>query len=1244
MPVKININRAKECLISLDSASSNVFLALEGVEPCIESWEMYLFNKRVLSAKYQLTIDELNCGDFILNGKEQFLQIQSEDSCGEKVDIDVKEIKTRFSVVLNQAAIAGYAKSLSNSSNKCEISFRLKAIRNDKVVAQSDIVIVPVTIKCPTIGVNLQVEILSDMSNLTYNPYAVERLQIGNLLINHNFPFHGAPELLLKFKTDVKSAGKSFARFLLLDETCVSESNPVYASRIGGINVVGINPSVLTYATDDSNGPTIYKLNHICCKDDLSINDIRIPLYMDMSRISNPIEEIQEYIFGINGCCVYSLFNETKSTQINVSKVISVRKNPQLTKLRVTYKDSSALELPAESRNSGSTFDWGSLQLMPNVVKTLKLSILNEAIANDVACPNASILVKNFRVKKVSCEEDRIVMTHTNIQHEEYFTLRAINTDSPAYNNWPQEIRLYSSQSAHYDSSKVNSVELALTINSNHIAEITRNDEGCFTAPVAIEYEFDYATDTNGNLSNDELQMCSYSGRIIFKLEQSANPIWLSVDSGTSAIVATLATGYERGVQPIDLNEKKYELLRKTFPGKGEFYDREKFDDEASPFISSEIALNSTFVSDKEYDTLLCHEEFIKYPLWLSPSNSVPHYTLPGAKAMIGYVTLPNVLDESENSKFSHIVNGSKRQLFDNNGNGIVEYDNAGVAVERGLLYVNNILKLSYQQLFRHYLSFDEYGAEFNVDRLNKLVLSVPNTFTPRHRTLLKSIVTDTFRNIRPQYLKIVSESDAVACYYLANREYFINNSSELNEDIKVKLRERSEERILVFDMGAGTLDITYFVRSGVEGSRMNIDMLGKLGVNKAGNYLDYLLGQILLDFLRSGVAVISDVERGKFEQLLELDKGKRIKNKTNRAECAELKRYLRDILKPLLNTPEADIPQFKNIVFKSASGEPIKVDAIRQHGMYSQFLKECTNEVLDNLKSLMNTNSAIVFGAAIPLQQLKVDMFVFSGRSTMLRDIRTYVADYIKENSEDGERVMCADLISETIVDIDSLISDVIEGELWVDDLEVEIELVPDSNPDSALDDEANDLIACAETVSIDSCKLKSVVTCGSLVYAEWSNQGTMYSFGGKKIFANYGVLIKNAVNQLSWLPLITPYSPEQPVPGNIYVSTYPQFIGTRENLDISNIRQILFVQSYSSTPAEDWSNGKRDMISVITEWQVCDNAPGRVKIQMEIDNNNAVKCIIGGVGEILNAPNFNDISLRKSLWPVVFPGLEQF
>lgn len=79
--------------------------------------------------------------------------------------------------------------------------------------------------------------------------------------------------------------------------------------------------------------------------------------------------------------------------------------------------------------------------------------------------------------------------------------------------------------------------------------------------------------------------------------------------------------------------------------------------------------------------------------------------------------------------------------------------------------------------------------------KLNKVVLTYPNTYTPTHLGILRDIAYKTFPYLRDGYLKFVSESDAVAAYYLANWSKF-NKVGNIKEKKRYLCMTWEQERL----------------------------------------------------------------------------------------------------------------------------------------------------------------------------------------------------------------------------------------------------------------------------------------------------------------------------------------------------------------------------------------------------------------------------------------------------------------
>lgn len=132
-------------------------------------------------------------------------------------------------------------------------------------------------------------------------------------------------------------------------------------------------------------------------------------------------------------------------------------------------------------------------------------------------------------------------------------------------------------------------------------------------------------------------------------------------------------------------------------------------------------------------------------------------------------------------------------------------------------------------------------GAE-----VRKLTLTYPNTYTGEQVSEIKKLVLKTLPNLCGR-VNAVPESDAVVAHYL-----HLRRSNPLN---KRKLKGR--ENILIYDMGAGTLDISYVEYQMISNSRKAVATITrKIGIPIAGNFLNLVLFEILKTDLDLGTDI----------------------------------------------------------------------------------------------------------------------------------------------------------------------------------------------------------------------------------------------------------------------------------------------------------------------------------------------------------------------------------------------------
>ena len=461
----------------------------------------------------------------------------------------------------------------------------------------------------------------------------------------------------------------------------------------------------------------------------------------------------------------------------------------------------------------------------------------------------------------------------------------------------------------------------------------------------------------------------------IVEFQKEPDPSWMCVDFGTSAIVACTLSENIRFTEPnlVNLKQTKDSILQIWDNGK------KKNDDEEAPFISSIASLNSNYFvrnsTPKDYRVVTndptemtkAVDDYKKYPILFSPGQEIIEniYRLPCLKTMVGHETLPNIFGDNKDLRtWKYIVNGNERN--------IALRQNDRYRLDGEFFSVYNILESVYKQLFTHYIVVDNNNRR----NINKLVLTVPNTYTPLEKERIRKIARSVIPEIYPEYLELISESDAVACYYLSQRNSFRN---------KEKINPLCEN-VLIYDMGAGTLDLTLVSLKTGEGVT-TIDYKAKVGVNKAGNYLDYLIAEILKEFYKKSS---SATENG-----LELiSKAINYNTTLGGAAATSLRKELKDFVKDNVKKSLSGKSLSENVPKLKLSSEEIDFNVtfgkIIEHDSFKKFIKQITTDVLTNI---------------VPKPD-EINTVIFSGRSTELNAIRKGVAKYFE-----GKPIVYADI-----------------------------------------------------------------------------------------------------------------------------------------------------------------------------------------------------------------------------------------
>lgn len=303
---------------------------------------------------------------------------------------------------------------------------------------------------------------------------------------------------------------------------------------------------------------------------------------------------------------------------------------------------------------------------------------------------------------------------------------------------------------------------------------------------------------------------------IPLELEQLPGLNWLAIDFGTSAISAALGAGRAESVMMIPLQNI-------TVKGGRSFaqHDIENSERGDPHLLPSWICCNAD-LRDPSGD-----KSRPGFPGYYSTNLSMT----PGEPDFIG---LPAVTHEFEEHS-GRIIYSLKSWLGKASRNIPIQIKEKGneKTVQR-LLPLEKMVESGFAALAEAYLFDPDYHAD-------QIVLAHPNTFTRRHQDLLHRIAHNALGKPKRfgiplrERVRLISESDAVAYHYC---------SEQMSGQPRAGV-----ERLLVYDFGAGTLDLSMIEVEWKQDPpryplRWKVEK--RLGVPLAGNYIDEILARLI--------------------------------------------------------------------------------------------------------------------------------------------------------------------------------------------------------------------------------------------------------------------------------------------------------------------------------------------------------------------------------------------------------------
>ncbi len=646
-------------------------------------------------------------------------------------------------------------------------------------------------------------------------------------------------------------------------------------------------------------------------------NVVRTSVYVDFTTVSNPLKEKETYTIQTSIVLSAAYSPEVKETILDQAQ-FDLLKDLQGTELKVFLETD-----PGDGQTKRELCDNSRTLTIPlDFVPRSRLSkfatVVLSNMATDKSNPRAGLHIKNLTLSELLLEDvDVIGVDNKKIA-------QFVDIDGARLTD------MSSSNGLFIPNGPNAKTELTVSFDPSRIADLQRSQDYNFRVQTVLT--FDYWEDKDGTGILDEESKRTGRVPITWQLHLEPNPEWLCVDYGSSAIVCR----YDQNI--LDLKKAKDSIFKSPNAESGKY--KNDTIETGTPFLSSDILFHAVAAANQ---STLCSQlgadakvPYLGLSVCLSPTSSLMKEEvarlLPCLKILVGNEFLPQTADYTT---FKYTRRDETGQI------GSVMAKDA-VEEKSCILRISSIFNEAYAELFRYFIS--PVSKDKNI---NKLVLTYPNTYTPAHLRELEKIARSTFPKVRDGYLRFVSESDAVAAYYLDNWYSFNEHSLR---------KYNSDETVLVYDMGAGTLDITLFRKSVNANGKVVVDILAKIGTGKARNYLDYLIAEIISDKVKNaeGESIL-----GKGTVSLT-----RAANKESREQRLKVKEAVKNDIKPKLVASDAEL-KFGTTSFAAS--------LILDDSRFKKYLTQVTGGVIRQLLT------------SIGDPNLKIDTVLMSGRSCRL-------------------------------------------------------------------------------------------------------------------------------------------------------------------------------------------------------------------------------------------------------------------
>lgn len=870
----------------------------------VGAFKQFFFKKYgKLEKEVTLAITDINVDDrLVLKSEAQNLVfLRSEGEHGSMLRIKLKERKTYCRVVIDPKEIADCKeRELHFSQRKpYPVSFNIVLSDNSGNTIESHEVTVNVNLTPVHIEPNVK---LSLEESITYSSSA-ELVEIGSINVSNTEPnLRFTPAINVDLTVTVR-----------LNENLI----PVNAIHVG-----------------DENGSAKMSIKDLVPSDSRygHNNYMVVPIYLDMCMLKNPLLSKEPLTVAVE----WSYHRTNNPAECHTGKrdieILDFLQDAQGAELIVSH---------LEDGNTKTRIHNGQSIYMPEICFYAHGSTVLDRcfrlanLATDCSRVGAGVKVRNLQISEKI--EGGYLKAKNDITVEEVFDK---SNSGIARLNEGYELR----------NGKDSFTVFTLTFDPGKV--LTAVGTSDFRLESILTIEFDYYENPNGK-SYSEIALQHFKFTLIQPLHLLPNPHWLCIDYGSSAIVCKYSDTL------LNLHERKKSILKKALTRKNQstYLDNDKFE-EGTPFLSSDILLHTPIETEKNTNvSSLCseqsdhsEEQYDKLAVFLSPTSPMVinefERQLPCLKLLMGNALLSA---KTSYQTFNYDILDSDKRVQNVKSDAMCES-----RPDKSLMVIDTIFRESYEALLRYFI----IPEVKDINLINRLVLTYPNTYTPRHLETLRNIVKKTMPAVRE--LEFVSESDAVAAYYLENwTKYHLPGADPL-----------VNETILVYDMGAGTLDLSLIKKTVAPDGTIRMEIVAKIGTPKAGNYLDFVLADIVCKLI--GASGKGRMALASTQTAANGDIGK---------ERSELKNFVKNVLKPQLSQKKRNTKlRFESVIDEKY--DSFSIDQVLNHELLETFLKEVSYDILAHLTKFVGVNTPI-------------DTVLMSGRSSLFEPLQ----DRLKES-----------------------------------------------------------------------------------------------------------------------------------------------------------------------------------------------------------------------------------------------------